>query len=41
MNTIFMILENSETSEPHVLILKLTDTLDLKIGKKKYCLIKS
>ena len=26
--------ENSETSEPYVLILKLTDKLDLKIGEK-------
>ena len=26
--------ENSKTSEPHVLILKLTDKLDLRIGEK-------
>ena len=26
--------ENSETSKPHVLILKLTNKLDLRIGKK-------
>ena len=26
--------ENSETSKPHVLILKLTDKLDLRIGEK-------
>ena len=29
-----MNLENSKTSKPHVLILKLTDKLDLKIGEK-------
>ena len=34
MDTIFMNLENSKTSKPHVLILKLTDKLDLKIGEK-------
>ena len=26
--------ENSKTSKPHILILKLTDKLDLRIGKK-------
>ena len=26
--------ENSRTSKPHILILKLTDKLDLRIGKK-------
>ena len=31
--------ENSKTSKPHVLILKLTDKLDLRRGKK-YCFIK-
>ena len=30
--------ENSKTSEPHVLILKLTDKLDLRIGKKSTAL---
>ena len=30
--------ENSKTSEPHVLILKLTDKLDLRIGKKSITL---
>ena len=30
MDTIFMNSENSKTSEPHVLILKLTDKLDIK-----------
>ena len=29
-----MISENSKTSEPHVLILTLTDKLDLRIGVK-------
>ena len=32
--------ENSRTSEYHVLVLKLTDELDLGRGKKKYCFIK-
>ena len=41
MDTIFMNSENSKTSEPHVLILKLTDKLDLRRGEKiDYCLIK-
>ena len=30
--------ENSKTSEPHVLRLKLTDKLDLRIGKKSIAL---
>ena len=34
MNTIFMNSENSKTSKPHVLILKLTDKLDLRRGEK-------
>ena len=38
MDTIFMDSENSETSEPHVLILKLTDKLDLKRGEKNVAL---
>ena len=33
MDTIFMNSENSKTSEPHVLILKLTDKLDLRVKK--------
>ena len=33
-----MNLKNSKTSEPHVLILKLTNKLDLKIGKKRIAL---
>ena len=34
MDTIFMNSENSKTPKPHVLILKLTNKLDLGIGKK-------
>ena len=34
MHTIFMNSENSRTSKPHILLLKLTDKLDLRIGKK-------
>ena len=34
MDTIFMNSENSKTSEPHILILKLTDKLDLRRAKK-------
>ena len=34
MDTIFMNSENSKTSKPHILILKLTDKLDLRRGKK-------
>ena len=33
MDTIFMNSENSKTSEPHVLILKLTDKLDFRRGE--------
>ena len=32
--------ENSKTSEPHVLILKLTDKLDLRRGEKNVALSK-
>ena len=32
MGIIFMNSENSKTSKPHVLILKLTNKLDLRIG---------
>ena len=39
MNTIFMNAENSKTSEPHVLILKLTDRLDLRRGEKNVALL--
>ena len=34
MDTIFMNSENSKTSKPHVLILKLTNKLDLRMGGK-------
>ena len=34
MDTIFMNSENSKTSKPHVLILKLTDKLDIRIAEK-------
>ena len=34
MDTIFMNSENTKTSKIHVLILKLTDKLDLRIDKK-------
>ena len=34
MDTIFMNSENSKTSKTHVLILKLINKLDLRIGKK-------
>ena len=34
MDTIFMNSENSKTSKPHTLKLKLTDKLDLRIGEK-------
>ena len=39
MTTIFMNSENSQTSEPHVLILELTDKIDLQGGYQ--CFIKS
>ena len=34
MDTIFMNTENSKTSKPHILILKLTDKLDLRMAEK-------
>ena len=34
MNTIFMNSENSKTSDPHILKLKLTEKLDLRLDKK-------
>ena len=34
MDTIFMNSENSKTSKPHILKLKLADKLDLRIGEK-------
>ena len=41
MDAIFMNSENSRTSEYNVLVLKLTDKLDLRRSKKKRCFIKS
>ena len=38
MDTIFMSSENSKTSEPHVLILKVSDKLDLRKGEKNVAL---
>ena len=38
MDTIFMNSENSRTSEPHVLILKLTDKLDLRRRQRSIAL---
>ena len=34
MDTIFMISGNSKTSRPHILILNLTDKIDLRRGEK-------
>ena len=34
MDTIFMNSEHSKTPKPHVLILKLTNKLDLRMGEK-------
>ena len=38
MDIIFMNSENSRTSEYHVLVLKLTDKLDLRRGQKTLAL---
>ena len=38
MDTIFMNSENSKTPKPHVLVLKLTNKLDLRIGEKAIAL---
>ena len=38
MDTIFMNSQNSKTSEYHVLVLKLTDKLDLRRGQKTVAL---
>ena len=38
MDTMFMNSENSKTPKPHVLILKLTDKLDLRKGEKTIAL---
>ena len=34
MDTIFMNSKNSTTSKPHILILKLTNKIDLRLGEK-------
>ena len=34
MDTVFMNTENSKTSKPHLLALKLTNKLDLRFGEK-------
>ena len=39
MDTIFMTSENSKTSKPDVLILNLTDNIDLGRGKKAFSII--
>ena len=41
MDTIFMNSENSKTSNLHVLKLKFISKLDLRLGEKGYCFIKS
>ena len=38
MDTIFMNSENNRTSEYHILVLRLTDKLDLRRGPKKIAL---
>ena len=38
MDTIFMNSENSKTSKPYVLVLKLTDKLDLRRGENSIAL---
>ena len=40
MDTVIMNSGNSNTSEPHVVILKLTDKLDLRRGEKSIALLK-
>ena len=34
MNTIFINSENSKTPKPHILILKITNKLDFRLGEK-------
>ena len=41
MDAIFMNPKNNKNSETHVLILKLTDKLDLRMVKEEYCSIKN
>ena len=38
MNTIFMNSENSKTTKPHILMLKLTNKLDLRFCEKAIAL---
>ena len=38
MDTIFMNSENSKTPKPHILKLKLTDKIDLRLDKKVFAL---
>ena len=38
MDTIYMNSENKKTSEPHILKLKLTDKLDIRLDKKAIAL---
>ena len=38
MDTLFMNSKNSQTSKPHVLILKFTDKLDLRKGETRIAL---
>ena len=38
MDTIFMNSETSKTSKPHIIILNLTDKLDLRRGEKSIAL---
>ena len=40
MDNIFKNLKSSKTSKPHVLILKLSDKIDLRRGEKN-CFVKS
>ena len=39
MDTIFINSENSRTLNPHILTLKLTNKLDLRIGEKVIALV--
>ena len=41
MNTIFMNFKNSKTSDPHKLLLNLTEKINLKKSDKICCFIKS
>ena len=41
MDTIFMNSQNSKTSKPHVLTLKLINKFDLRLGEKVIALSKS